>query len=252
MVAQYRERCFVNWLDLCLLQTDWGMLRITPHAFRQGCICQESLDGVDIQTLMCEGRWATNSDATEHYTRTDFASLKPYELMREFPDFRKTWSIKRLAYLSKNVVESYGMAENHPHTEALQCWCLEQLRLMAHALPVAYPHKHASQWMVREEVDRMEKTFLQGQIDEAEKAKCDFICRREISRRVKARSKCATPPRLERLYCPQYRPTHPSQSHHLRTSLTAAVRPSMYSRSPHRCLRLLKDNTSLYIQIRWI
>ena len=45
-------------LDVCLLQTDYVFINITPHSFRLGRVSEAALTGGDIPTIMHEGRWA--------------------------------------------------------------------------------------------------------------------------------------------------------------------------------------------------
>ena len=48
---QLSRNDFLNLLDLCLAGTGWVNLLITPHSFRQGRVSQESLEGVDMDTI---------------------------------------------------------------------------------------------------------------------------------------------------------------------------------------------------------
>ena len=130
------------------------------YHYRQGQLCQESLNGGDLTNLIREGHWSVNSEAIEHYTRSDFMAMTAYELMRDFPENKRVWTPKRLAYLSENLVETNGATENHPHSAAMDRWCLDKFRRIVYGLPADYPHQYAAQRMQNEMENREKGMFL--------------------------------------------------------------------------------------------
>ena len=87
---------FVNVLDVCLLQTDWAPMTLTPHSFRQGRLCQGLFDGEDLAKLIRDGRWSMSSAAVEHYKRMSFAALTPQEIVQQCPEFHREWTAKKI------------------------------------------------------------------------------------------------------------------------------------------------------------
>ena len=176
---------FVDLLDVCLLQTDWAPMTLTPHSFRQGRLCQGLFDGEDLMKLIRDGRWSMSSAAVEHYTRTSFAALSPQEIVQQCPEFHREWTPKRLAFLSENMVESGGQAENHPHTRALQKWCPLQFRQIGRALPSRYPCQFAAARMQKEVTDRESRIYLKKQVQERERIRQEFAKKQLTAEKIR-------------------------------------------------------------------
>ena len=77
-----------NFLDVCLLQTDWKFLKITSHCFRQGRASQEIIEGESLEQLEFDARMTPGGGVFNHYSRSDLATLDPTEIFDDFPKCR--------------------------------------------------------------------------------------------------------------------------------------------------------------------
>ena len=179
---------FINMLDTCLLQTDWANIKITPHAFRQGRICQESLTGqTPLDRLIYDGRWRKDSDAIEHYTRTDYCALLPSQIWKDFPEARRKWSAARLAFLSEYIVESEGAKENHPHIKAMRQHCPVQYAKIAAALPAEFPHEFVKSNMAMIKKHCNQGVFTKTHRTPEEQVMIDYDKKRLAAEKVRRR-----------------------------------------------------------------
>ena len=111
---------FRNLLDLCLIHMDWAFLNMTPHGLRQGRATHETLQGIEMATILHSGHWTDKSKAFNAYARTDFIALLPSQIMTDYPQCKKKWTTPHLQFLLKNTLESTGSPDSHPHWQCLK------------------------------------------------------------------------------------------------------------------------------------
>ena len=176
----------LNWLDICLLQTEWWHLNITPHSFRQGRASEESLKGSDITGIRHEGRWAHQSKAFDAYARSDLVAIPPADVYKQYKKHQKRWTSARLKHLSQVVVETPGHQKDHPHAAALKSHFPSTLRDLGCDMPIMYPHTKSALKLAAAKEARENEIFLRPQ--EKEQEWCTYITRKRkllasISRR---------------------------------------------------------------------
>ena len=99
---------FVDLLQTCLLHTSYRMLHVGPHGLRIGGASLARLAGVNILQVRYLGRWTSTSNTIDHYTRTAFVSMPPERIYEEVKRYRKIWQYPRLAFLARNVVQTWS------------------------------------------------------------------------------------------------------------------------------------------------
>ena len=164
----HREGCpltrssVLGLLDVCLLQTDYIFINITPHSFRLGRASEAALARGDIPTIMHKGRWAPSSLAFEAYSLSDLMALESNEIHARYPKYRRQWKTNCLHFLSQTVVETVGRAAFHPHEQVLRQAFPQAHLTIREWLPAAYPHPMAEAKIWDETANRTEKTYLKA------------------------------------------------------------------------------------------
>ena len=158
----------INWLDICLLQTEWRKLNITPHSFRQGRASEESLKGSDITDIRHEGCWAHQSKAFDAYARSDLVAIPPSDIYNQYQKHRKKWTSARLKHLSQVVVKTPGYGKVHPHATVLKSEFPSTQRDLHLKLPIMYPHTKSALKLAAAKEAREKETFLKLQEKEQE------------------------------------------------------------------------------------
>ena len=130
----------LNLLDICLLQTSYKKLKLTPHSFRQERALEETLAGCDFEALQHECRWSKQSRAFDAYACSDLVALPLKQVHDQYPKYRQVWTTARLRYLSQMVVETEGCPSHHPHTRVLRIDFLTAIEVLKPYLPDFYPH----------------------------------------------------------------------------------------------------------------
>ena len=132
----------LNLLDVCLLQTEWAHLKITPHCFRQGMCSEDALEEkVGPDRIKYNARWSRKNDADEAYMRSDLVGISPLEIFKRDTKYHRIWSADRLKFLARNIVETPGMAPYHPHHIVVELEFPDEFIKIRHAMPKEYPHK---------------------------------------------------------------------------------------------------------------
>ena len=130
----------MNLLDICLLQTSYKKLKLTPHSFRQGKALEETLAGCDFEALQHECCWSKQSRAFDTYMCSDLVALFPRQVYDQYPKYRQVWTTARLRYLSQMVVETEGRPSHHPHARVLWMDFPAAIEVLKPYLPDCYPH----------------------------------------------------------------------------------------------------------------
>ena len=172
---------FLNILEPCLLHTSWCHLVVTPHSFRQGRASTEVNEGVSIEEIKHSCRWSNTSKAFDAYCRTDLVMMRPDAIYREYPQCRKTWTTKRLSWITHHFVQTSGDYGKHPHHVMLSEEFPEQFEEMKKLgeLPNSYPDTECVIHMRTQKVDRESEIFIKAQEKEEEQKEWK-IKRREI------------------------------------------------------------------------
>ena len=130
---------FLNILEACPLNTLWCHLAVTPHSFRQGRASTKVNEGVLIEEVKHSYRWSQNSKAFDAYCRTDLMMLWTDAMYNAYPKSRKNWSSKRLAFISKHLIQTKGWAPDHLHHVLLAEEFLVQFAEIKDELPDSNP-----------------------------------------------------------------------------------------------------------------
>ena len=158
----------INWLDICLLQTEWRKLNITPHSFRQGRASEESLKGSDITDIRHEGRWAHQSKAFDAYARSDLVTIPPSDVYNQYEKHGKKWTSARLKHLLQVVVETPRHEKDHPHAAVLKSQFPSTQKDLRIELPRIYPHTKSALKLAAAKEAREKEIFLKLQEKEQE------------------------------------------------------------------------------------
>ena len=130
----------LNMLHVCLIESNWHFLNITPHSFRQGRVSEALLAGEDIADIRNDGRWTLSSVAFEMYARSDLVALTPEFLFSNYPKYHKTWTLQRLRHLAQNMVETPGQLSSHPFSLSLQKHFPHAFSALKRFLPTHFLH----------------------------------------------------------------------------------------------------------------
>ena len=110
----------MNLLDICIPQTHHALLKMMPHAFCQGRVAHKTLESeIDLAMILHSGRQSEKSKAFDAYVRTDFVALPPEHIYEEYEHCHRNWTTARLAFLTRNTVETTNMDCKHPHVTVL-------------------------------------------------------------------------------------------------------------------------------------
>ena len=153
---------------------DCAFLNMTPHALRQGRAVHETLQGMEMATILHSRRWTDKSKAFDAYTRTDFIALPPAQIMTDYPQCKKKWTSRRLQFLLKNILESAGSPESHLHWQRLKQLAPDKISILSLDLPATFPHQQAAARMHCEERDSQSRVYLQQQVNERAREEARF------------------------------------------------------------------------------
>ncbi len=130
-----RSKDVGDYLDLCLMHTDWWHLNVTSHSFRVGQATERFQAEDNIQNIQRMGRWTERSNAFETYLRPGSAALDPQEFAELFPGNVWQWTEKHLSWLKDHVTRPTKEGEAHPH--------MQQLTELFQAEPTHFPMQGA-------------------------------------------------------------------------------------------------------------
>ena len=162
---QLSRNDFLNLLDVCLVGTGWVNLSITPHSFRQGRVSQESLEGVDMDTIWHTGRWSERSTAFEAYTQSDFAAPTPAQILG-FLRMRRQWRPAKVSYLAHNMVQTKGKVSEHLFLQRVKKYLPKIAAKLVDELPLSYPHMQSVAHTNSKIADRESKVYINTMISE--------------------------------------------------------------------------------------
>ena len=108
-----------DWLQACVLLTDWRNVHITTHCFRQGRASVETYEGRSFSDVARDLRWTPTSKAMEAYLRGSVAAATPEKLIEVDPQYQVKWHLRRLATLADTIVETDGATATNAFTQAV-------------------------------------------------------------------------------------------------------------------------------------
>ena len=204
-----------NLLDVCLLQTDWKLLKLTSHCFRQGRASQEIIEGESMEQLEFDARMTPGGGVFNHYSRSDLATLDPSEIFDDFPQCRRKWTPAHLKHLSRNVVERGGPGLTHPHHVVVRRYFPEEYKKIRHEMPAEYPFINVINRIKADNMNAESKHYICKQISAARVRTCD-----ELRRKFKAQATRAA------LHVKRYRAKMAGEAEPPQGTLKWAAKPS--------------------------
>ena len=168
----------LNFLEACLLQTDWVFLSVTPHCFCVGAASNARVIGVPISEVSYIGRWINKRKAIEAYIRLDMIALSPAVIHQELPHYHRACPEQRILFISRSVIETPGSVL-HPHHRAVARNFPE---LLNHPdMPLFYPHPSAVERMDNVIAARESGVYLNHFVFELEQKQKEIAHRGEVA-----------------------------------------------------------------------
>ena len=133
--------CFLDFLDVCLVQTDFYTLIILPHCFRIGGASWACHEGQHILQIRADGCLGEQSKAIEPYLRLPFMDMTPQVIHEKHEHFCHNWHLCRVSHMAQCVVQTQS-GRFHPfHLMFLQHFPGFTLRFPTHVL-TSFPSGH--------------------------------------------------------------------------------------------------------------
>ena len=109
---QVTHEAFLDFLDVCLMQTRFHSLVILPHRFRVGTASWACHEGQHILQVRSDGRWWERSKAIEPYLHLMFMEMEPKDIYEKHERFRWHWCLSpcHLSHITRCVVQAPGGA----------------------------------------------------------------------------------------------------------------------------------------------
>ena len=109
-----------DWLNMCVLMTDWRRLRIVPHSMRVGRSSSRHLAGESILSVHFDGRWGEKSGAIKAYTQLGLVSMSPEQIFQKKECYHRSWTVQHLDYIAHTLIETRGKVDKHPFARNLK------------------------------------------------------------------------------------------------------------------------------------
>ena len=151
---------FLNFLDVCLIQTRYANLRITGHGFRIGSASFARMSGFNILNIKDHGRWGAHGRVTDHYTRVPFMKMPLEQIWNTQERYRRTWD-PDLAFITNQVVQTKGDS-SHPHLKMLHKMCPDRREEIDVAFAEGLPAPGAQLKLAEVEYHVQKKTYLKA------------------------------------------------------------------------------------------
>ena len=191
----------LNLLNVCILGMDWHHLKISPHSFRLGFTSESLLAGESVSEIRNQARWTEKTKAFEAYACSDLVELGPQEIYNIDPKYHRKWSAVSIKHLMQCVVESPGLADNHPFTVMLKNHFNDTDKLFQPYLPTNFPHEIFLAKCSLETKSRNLGTYSTSQLNHLNKARkaavCNFMKRQTLAFHYAKKSAKTSPFRID-------------------------------------------------------